>query len=65
MPLAKRKSGHPSGDSAGGDDQVFILAQIELIHHAAQQVCVDLTAGSDQAGADLNDNSHARQTFMA
>jgi hypothetical protein len=29
-----------------------------LIHHGAQQVRVNLTAGGDEAGADFDDHSH-------
>jgi hypothetical protein len=36
----------------------LVPAQIELIDHAPQQVRVNLTAGSDQAGADFDDDSH-------
>jgi hypothetical protein len=30
-----------------------------LINHGAQHVRVDLTSGSDEAGANFDDNSHA------
>ncbi len=40
-------------------------AEVELINHGAEQVRVDLAAGSDQAGADFDDNSHMILNFAA
>ena len=62
-PLAQPKSGDAGGDRAGSDDQILVLVEIELIDHGAQQVRVDLTSGSDEAGADFDDDSHAINTF--
>ena len=62
--LRSRQSGHARGDRAGGDDQILVLAEIELIHHGAQQVGVNLAAGSDKAGADFDDHSHDLTTTL-
>src|SRR5580700_4135682 len=62
--LVQAQPGHARRDGAGGDDQVFVLAEIELIDHRAQQVGVNLAAGSDEAGADFDDDSHAIETFI-
>jgi hypothetical protein len=57
-PLGQAETGHAGRDGAGGDDQVLILIEIELIHHGAQQIGVNLSPGGDQAGADFYDDSH-------
>ena len=57
--LLEAESRHAGGDGARSHDQIFVLREIELIDHAAQQVDVDLPAGSDQAGADFDDDSHS------
>ena len=62
-PLAQSQSRDTGRDGAGSDDQVLVFAEIELVHHSAHQVGVDLTAGCDQAGADFDDYSHAIETF--
>jgi hypothetical protein len=64
-PLVQSEVRHARGDRAGSDDQVFVLAEIELIHHGAQQVRVNLSARKDQTGTDFDDDSHAMETFLS
>ena len=67
----QRESRHARRDRARGHDQIFVLREIELIDHAAQQVDIDLPAGSNKTGADFDDDSHnvglrpERFTFFA
>ena len=57
--LLERQSRHAGGDGAGSYDEVFVFREVELIDHAAQQIDIDLAAGSDKAGADFDDDSHS------
>ena len=57
-PIPQIEAGHASGNRARSNDQVFVLRQVELIDHAAQQINVNLPAGGNQAGTDFNDHSH-------
>jgi hypothetical protein len=56
--FGQAQSRHTGRNGARSDNQVFVLAEIELVDQRAQQVGVNLPARGDEAGADLNHDSH-------
>src|ERR1700731_4188981 len=58
--LLQRQPRHPRRDCTRSHNKVLVRCEVELIDHAAQQVDVNLPAGSGEAGADFDDHSHIR-----
>ena len=46
------------GDGSRGDNQILVLGEIELVHHAAQTRGVDAATGSDQTGTHFYYDAH-------
>src|SRR5207248_9519952 len=57
-PFSQLQARDARGNRSRSDNQVLILGPIKLVHHAAQQIDIDLPVGSNEAGADFDDYSH-------
>ena len=56
--LLQIKARHARGYGPRSDDQVFVLREIELVHHATEQMNIDLPSRSNETGADFYDHAH-------
>src|SRR5579872_1845493 len=56
--LAEIQARHTGGYGAGGDDEVFVFREVELVDHTAKQVDIDLPSRGNETGADFDDHAH-------
>src|SRR6185312_12322859 len=55
---------HAGSNRAGTDNQIFVLRQVQLVHERAYLYSVKAPTGSNQTGADFDDQAHKGEPLM-